>query len=170
MALLKSKWTWWCLLLVLSGAGVLAWMERASIAAWHHARNLVRASETERARRLQELAALEHAAIPALLKHLDSSEEPVRANAAWALVELARQWGPRDAKTRVLVTCIGEGFDGWTGDGQGQALRVLKDLMALSHPKRPSKELVQLGRRLLTKLGEEATRTRSRAPFTWRYS
>ncbi len=152
MALLKSKWTWFCLLLALGGAGAVAWLERVSIAAWYHAGQLARASESQRGRRLEALASHEQAAVPALLRHLDAKDETARANAEWALIELARLWGPRDGKTRALAACLGEAFSRFSGIGQGHALRVLNEIIGLTD--KPAKDLIRLAARLVVEAAE----------------
>jgi hypothetical protein len=155
MAMFKSKWTWLCLFILLSGAGLLAWLEQVSIVAWYHAGRLARADESDRERHLQALAALEAAAVPALLNHLDSKDETRRANARWALIELARQWGPNDANTRLLAAYLEQEFENFNGIAQGEAMLILSELMEQSEKNGVNREYARLAGRFLSQASEE---------------
>lgn len=89
LLLLRNRWTWICLGILLLGVGVWAWTERHAILAWHYAACLAHAEESQRDQWIQKLRSLNRPkAIAALLRQAERGTASSRANTTAGLASL----------------------------------------------------------------------------------
>jgi HEAT repeat protein len=109
-------------LVVLTG---IAWTQRAPLLTWYYLRKLAKADDESRATWVERVAALDSAAVPALLARLESKDPTVCNNIQHALAALAKRWGAHDARTQALAEEFRANFSGFSSLGQISVLEVM---------------------------------------------
>jgi hypothetical protein len=111
--------------LVLLGLGVMAWLERGTLLAWYHVRQLLQAGDANREARAQCVAELGDAAIPGLLDGLKEQDPVVCANVRAGLSLLARAGGGlSESRAAELVGRLAKDFGHLSRPGQHQVLEM----------------------------------------------
>jgi HEAT repeat protein len=125
LKVLRNRWFWLCLAMVLLGGAVWLWLERSSLQAWYYTCQLARADAEERQTWLARLAYLDLEAVPALLRRLSSTDESSRANCTWALTQLGRRWRTDLPRSLHLVRLLQREFPSLGPVGRGEAMTAL---------------------------------------------
>jgi hypothetical protein len=125
---------WKLLLLVglgaLALAGGIAFSQRGALRAWHYARQLERAPETERQAWVAKLVELGEPATPRLLGLLQKDDVNLCADARSGLEHLLASWGAADPRSVRLADRFFDVQPGFSQAGQVAALQMLPDLLA----------------------------------------
>lgn len=139
MPLIRSRWTWICLGIVLLGAGGWVWSERQAILAWHWSSCLAEASEADRAAWIEKLRTLDRPkVIAALLRQVDRGSPQARANALVALAILCSA-EQEPGWTVYLTRIAAQDFERRSAASRGAILTILAE--AVSRNSQPSKRL-----------------------------
>jgi hypothetical protein len=109
-------------LVVLSGAAVLVWMERAPLLAWYYVRNLAQASQGDREVWVERVATLGEPALGDVLDCLNNPSPACCDNARAVLDKLTAEWGLGDARTVSLALRCGRDFQHMSPEGQKNVL------------------------------------------------
>jgi hypothetical protein len=109
-------------LLLLGAAGGAAWVFRTELLCWYYLRGLAAAGKNDRDGWIEQLAALDTAAVPGLLNQLGGANAQACANAEAALSYLANTWGRIDARTLDLARQLNERFTAFSPAGQEAAV------------------------------------------------
>ena len=122
-------------LLLLAGLAGVAWWQREPALAWYFVRQLTRASEEDREDCATRVASLDGAALPRLLEGLQNGDASACANLQYALVLMAKRWGPTDPRSLALAEALHSQFDAFSPSGQEQAVLLLTRLLQQDGPK-----------------------------------
>jgi hypothetical protein len=145
----KRKWVVGALLLLL-GAGSVAWTQRKPFLAWYYVRSLAGADESGREQWVKRLEDLGEDAVPALFDCLARPEAGACANARAALARLANHWGLEDPRTAGLASRLGQEFSRFNTAGRLHALELAADWLQRVRLGPSAEELASAGRQLMT--------------------
>jgi hypothetical protein len=109
-------------------AGLGAW-QKEPLLAWWRVRQVTAADETNREARISQVVDLGQAALPRLVKSLETADAHGCANLERALVGLARRWQTHEPGSLILLESLRDGFAKFTPDGKASALRVATALL-----------------------------------------
>ncbi len=132
LAILRSRWLWINLSILLIGAGVWGWCERTRLMAWYHVNQLAKASDDQVGSSLEALAELDDAPIAPLVERLKSNQERVCTRCGWALGKLVFRWGANHPNPAKLAAKLEEEFPVLSPLGRVQAFVIL-DAILLTH-------------------------------------
>jgi hypothetical protein len=136
-------------LVLVLGAGTVAWMERTWLLAWFYVGRLAQAGEDNRQRWAERVAGLDEAALPGLLNLLAQTEEKPCRNARAGLEKLGEQWGPGNPRTAGLAGRLARDFSRLSSPGQESVLELAAGWFPAGARETPSSNLVQACARLV---------------------
>ena len=111
-------------LVLLLGAGGLAWMERTPLLACYCVHNLARAKEADRAVWVNRVVSIGEPTLGDLLDCLNDPADDCCGNAHAALEKLTAEWGPGDARTVSLALRCGREFPHMSAAGRRNVLEL----------------------------------------------
>ncbi len=133
------------LLLVLA-AGL--WFERVPLLAWYEVRGLMHAGPEARAAWIDPLTGMEDAALPRLLRGLESNDARACSNIQAGLTAIVQRWEHSDLRRSSLAEQLSLLFQSFSGPGQESALDL--ETMLLQQRSAPDLDLAAAALPMLT--------------------
>lgn len=122
------------LLLLLLGAGGVAWIERTTLLAWYSLRGLEKATGADVEVWARRVANVGRPVVGDLLRLLAAEDSRVCGNARAALDCLAQRWGHADPRTPELLDRLAEEFPRLSAAGQSEVLSLALDWVRAESP------------------------------------
>lgn len=143
LSILRSRWLWINLSILLIAGGVWGWCERTRLMAWYHVNQLTKASDDQVSSPLQALAELDDAPIAPLVERLKTNQERVCTRCGWALGKLVFQWGANHPNLQKLAAKLEEDFLVLSPLGRLQAFAILDAILLVHREETLSDSIMQ---------------------------